>query len=163
MRRNAKTCLLLRLPPEIRNIIYSLAIGGNRLWVGYEPHAQYWDKRKPRSQIDDRCRIHYGGGLYCRHCEVFGRCDAPQRSRNRVLSDSKGLHLGLLRVCRQIYAEVGILHYIRNDFHFENDWMLKRFWKTLKPIHKRCLEERRKPGNISQDRFGNQSRTSCFI
>ena len=163
MRRNAKNCLLLRLPLEIRNIIYSFAIGGHRLWIGYEPHAQGWDKRKPRNQMDDGCRIHHRGGLYCRHCEVFGRCDTPQRPRNRVLSDSKGLHLELLRVCRQIYVEVGILPYIRNEFHFENDWVLKRFWKTLKPVHKQCLEERRKQGNISEDKYKNKTRTDCFV
>lgn len=123
MKRNFATSPLLRLPPEIRNRIYSLALGPHRIVVRYIPHEHYYKTIKKQ-----RYPMHYGGGLY-------NRC----ASRDFLKEGSRSLRLGLLRSCRQIYGEVALLPYSLNKFAFGNDWEMKRCMHTLRPAHKRAM------------------------
>ncbi|KAL8721886.1 MAG: hypothetical protein Q9225_001522 [Loekoesia sp. 1 TL-2023] len=121
MERNSASSPLLRLPSEIRNKIYEYALGGNHLEVDYEPHEHKYKTIKKQ-----RYRTHYGGGLY-HECAGEGD-DIPS-----------SLHLGLLRVCRQIYGEAALLPYALNTFVFESDWVMKRCFETLRPVQKRAM------------------------
>lgn len=53
--------------------------------------------------------------------------------------NSAGLHLGLLRVCRQIFGEVALMPYSLNSFVFHNAWVMKRMINPLHPIQKRTM------------------------
>lgn len=54
--------------------------------------------------------------------------------------NSAGLHLGLLRVCRQIFGEVALLPYSLNSFVFQNTWVMKKVLDSLRPIQKRAIQ-----------------------
>ncbi|KAM0803685.1 hypothetical protein BDR22DRAFT_839596 [Usnea florida] len=123
MKRNSTTSRLLSLPPEIQNRIYNLVLGGERLAISYEPHQRKY------KQIDYcRYRVHVGGGLY-HHLSLNGYRRGARRT----------LHLGLVRVCRQIYGETALLPYALNEFAFENGWVRRKFWKEIKPAQQRAV------------------------
>ena len=123
MKRNSTTSRLLSLPPEVRNRIYNLVLGGERLAINYEPHQHTY------KQINYFCqRVHMGGGLYHHLAPVPYRHDARHT-----------FHLGLLRVCRQIYGETALLPYALNEFSFSNDWVRWKFWKETKPAQQRAV------------------------
>ena len=123
MKRNSTTSRLLSLPSEIRNRIYNLVLGGERLAISYEPH-----QRKYKQLDYCRYRVHVGGGLY-HHLALNGYRRGARRT----------LHLGLIRVCRQIYGETALLPYALNEFAFENDWVRRKFWKETKPAQQRAV------------------------
>lgn len=78
--RNATESLLLRLPPELRNRIYSYAIGG-----------------------------HY--------IELMGSRDMRLHTEHEFSDADNQYHmLGLLRTCRQIYAETRLIPFTCNVF-----------------------------------------------
>ena len=117
MKRNSTTSRLLSLPPEIRNRIYILVLGDERLAIYYEPHQHKYE------QIN-----YFRGGLF--HHWVL---DRDIRDARRTL------HLGLLRVCRQTYGETALLPYALNEFSFGNDWIRRKFWKKTKPAQQRAV------------------------
>ena len=123
MKRNSTTSRLLSLPPEIRNRIYNLVLGRERLAINYEPH-----QHKYKQTNHHRQRVHFGGGLY--HYLDLNHYRPGARHT---------LHLGLLRVCRQIYGETALLPYALNEFAFENGWVRRKFWKETKPAQQRAI------------------------
>lgn len=118
MKRNLTASPFLLLPPEIRNRIYNFVLGGQRLWISYAPHEHIQKTTKGRRE-----KVHVPGRLYY---------------RMGVRLDQK-FHIGLLRVCRQTYWEAASLPYALNKFVFENDWVLRRFDKTTRPVQRRAI------------------------
>ena len=126
MNRNSTVSPFLRLPAETRNKIYGLVISDHHLRVGYTPHQSKIEQKDHR-----RYRVHVGGGLY--HY-IKGRRRIDYRHQKPLT-----LHLGLLRVCRQIYSEAALIPYATNSFTFENQWVMRRCFKTLRPTQKRAM------------------------
>ena len=118
MHRNATASPLLSLPPEIRNRIFNLVLGCQRLWISYKPHEHF-----TRTIKGQRHHVHVPGGLY--H-QTGARFD-------------KKLHLGLLRVCRQTYGEVALLPYALNTFFFKDVWVRRKFMKERRPVQQRAI------------------------
>jgi hypothetical protein len=126
MNRNSVVSPFLRLPGEIRNKIYGFIVGDHHLQVGYTPHQHGIETIKGK-----RYRTHVGGGF-------FNRLAARGKNHHRY-QEAQSLHLGLLRVCRQVYGEAALLPYAMNIFSFENDWVMRRCLKTLRPAQKRAM------------------------
>ena len=126
MERNSVVSPFLRLPGELRSKIYGYVLGGHALRIGYSPHV-----RKTKTIKGQRYHVHAGGGLFNRLVEH----EVIDHRYEKALS----LHLGLLRVCRQVYGEAALLPYAMNTFTFENDWVLRRCFKTLRPTQKRAM------------------------
>ncbi|KAI4137026.1 MAG: hypothetical protein L6R39_007506 [Caloplaca ligustica] len=61
MKRNFATSPLLRLPPEIRNRIYSLALGPHRIVVRYIPHEHYYKTIKKQRFFDFQELLYVSG------------------------------------------------------------------------------------------------------
>lgn len=95
--RNQQQSPLLRLPPELRNKIYALAVGGQELVV-LSDSVVYRSTRLeivPKTYDDPKSRGPYHVGA---------------------------LHLtALLRVCRQLYEESASLHFALNTWHSTAD------------------------------------------
>ena len=108
--------------------------GDRHLRVGYTPH-----QHKIKTIQGERFRVHVGGALYNRLARHERICHGRQEG---------SLHLGLLRVCRQVYGEAALLPYAMNVFTFENEWVMRKCLKRLRPTQKRamagvfCLGER---------------------
>lgn len=118
VKRNLAVSPLLSLPPELRNRIYDLVLGGKRLWIGYSLHEHKYKTTRSRRE-----RIHIAGGL-CYH------------ERSSLL---KTLNIGLLRVCRQTYGEAALMLYALNKFAFENNWVRRKFEKGMRPAQMRAI------------------------
>lgn len=116
MKRNSTASPLLTLPPEIRNRIYDLVLGRQRLWIGYVRH-----EHKFKTTKGHRERTHIPGGLY-------HRCNLD-----------RGLHLGFLCVCRQTYGEAALLPCTLNRFIFQDDWVYRNFEKCTRPAQQRAV------------------------
>ncbi len=108
-KRNSTVSPLLSLPPEIRNRIYDLVLGGQMLWISYNFHERH-DIIKGRLK-----KIHTGFKL-----------------------DQK-VQIGFLRVCRQIYGEAALLPYALNKFIFRTDCVRRKFEKITRPAQKRAV------------------------
>lgn len=137
MKRNSAVSPFLRLPGEIRNKIYGFTLGDHHLWVGYTPH-----ENKTKTIKHQRYKVHIGGGLYNR---LAGHEQKYYRQQ-----EVRTLHLGLLRVCKQVYGEAALLPYEMNVFTFENDWVMRRCLKTLRPAQKRAMAKLFVQKNVSR-------------
>lgn len=126
MNRNSVVSPFLRLPGEIRNKIYGFVVGGHHIRIGYTPHLH-----QSKTIKGEPHRIHVGGGFF-HHLAARGK---PSRRYQKAQS----LHLGLLRVCRQVYGEAALLPYSANMFSFRDDRVMMRCLKTLRPAQKRAM------------------------
>ena len=131
MTRNSSASPFLRLPPEIRVRIYSLVLGGQQLWISHSG-----------------CRIRFGtpgksqlgpSSQYFHRWGTFGHFTAEPLSSINPFSST--LHLGLLRVCRQIYIETALLPYALNTFTFKDDLVRKLFEQSARPGKKRVQKK----------------------
>ena len=136
---NARESPFLKLPPEIRNRIYSFALGGYHIHIDYkEPSSRY-----RRINFVTR-KVPIPGGFYNRTLRMHGGVndDLP---KNHHLADRAPLPkneftLGLLCTCRQVYREACLLPYELNAFSFYSaSVFLKKFMPSLKPCQKRAI------------------------
>lgn len=144
MTRNHSSSPFLRLPPEIRNRIYGLVLGGNHLWISHS--LSELDFRKPEEKTTSEgapCEhsgqwFHQGGKFHHRTVERltiggyekdYGYC---VRHRD---------HLGLLRICRQIYTEAALLPYTLNTFTFAKDSVRRSFEQSARPGMKKAQKK----------------------
>ena len=131
MDRNHSASHFLRLPPEIRVRIYSLVLGGQRLWISHT--GSKLRRGKPgKSQLGPSSE-------YFNRWGKFGHFTADALSSINPFSSI--LHLGLLRVCRQIYTETALLPYALNTFTFKDDSVRKLFGQSARPGKKRVQKK----------------------
>ena len=117
MRRNSTVSPFLRLPAEIRNNIYGFVFGYHLLKILYIRH-----ERRIKTINGERHRVHIGGGY-------TNRLAGPERVYDEQ-QKVEGLHLGMLRVCRQVYDEAALLPYALNRVAFENAWAKRQCLNT---------------------------------
>lgn len=132
MQRNRTTSYLLRPPPEIRNKVYELVLGRHRIMVDYTRHehghtvvvnddtTHKHENRSTKTEKRER-RTLSGSGLYHRILDDDDDDDDKCRKYPIII-----LHLGLLRVCRQVYEEAALLPYTLNIFVFRDDWVINK-------------------------------------
>lgn len=147
--QNATDSPLLRLPPELRNRIWCMVLGGKTIHVNYMP--SYWSitDGTPRA-VHSICQTSTDDHVFAadikalefeeeftfvhyedRHqkCQLWGPCTRP-------LDD---LHLGVLQVCRQIHQEAALLPYQDNTFSTWDPDSLTMFLKVLLPAQARAI------------------------
>lgn len=137
MIRNYSTSPFLRLPPEVRVRIYGLVLGGKQLWIGH--NGSYLElvaseKTIPGqdAQLEQFTQwLHRCGNLYHSSAD-------PSIS---PLTIGNVIHLGLLRVCRQIYTETALMPYTLNTFTFSDDSTRKSFEQSARPGKKRVQKK----------------------
>lgn len=136
MNRNHSASSLLRLPPEIRVRIYSLVLGGQRVWI-------YHNARRLKWRTPERTRLEAGQsvqpGQYFHRGGNLSHSTADPPISTEPLKHA--LHLGLLRVCRQIYTETALLPYALNTFTFKDDSVRRLFEKSARPGKKRVQKK----------------------
>lgn len=118
-----------RIPAELRVRIYRLVLGDQQLWIGLRRDLNEWVWRSSGGQserVHDRESLHFRGTFY--HVKGISRSDPT-------------LHLGLLRVCRQIFTETALLPYTFNNFTFESDEVRKAFERMARPGKKRVQKK----------------------
>lgn len=112
--------LLTRLPPEIRQEIYVLVVGGNLTHV----------VRKDQKLAHVRCKLECETDFFrrCRRAAA-GTCHdgAP------MLASTSNGNLALLRTCRQIYIEAVELMYSCNTFDFDHQDLFLFFSRSILP------------------------------
>ena len=101
---------LLRLPGEIRNLIYEYALGGNTINIGFETYRTTYKSNKPREVVP----------IFKYHCTVFNKPTNPFKmgypSQVKISSNFTTLH----NICRQLYLETDILPYQLNIMSFSS-------------------------------------------
>ena len=126
MHLNASTSPLLSLPPELRLRIYDFAIGGRHIWIGKIPSKSippYLPTDREHNDPEEAEAQHFGERLF--HVSMSDR-------------PTGGLHLGLLRLCRQVYTETALLPYSLNKFFFDDNAVRKAFEQSARPGKKRA-------------------------
>lgn len=121
MQRNA-TAPLLRLPSEIRNRILKLVFTQQE-----QPCVRSLGHIHKANAVPGQPEsVHFGGYLYLtQHFKPWGR---------------RSLHLQVLRVCRQIYAEAALLPFVLNNFSCESPRALEEFENILKPVQRQAIQ-----------------------
>ena len=83
-------------------------------------------KRRDRRYNPEREQQHFGGKFY---------------HFNNINRSERGLHLGLLRLCRQVCTETALIPYSHTKFIFESDAVRKAFEKSARPGKKRMQKQ----------------------
>lgn len=129
--RNAETSPLLRLPPEIRNRIYGLALTVGQIHIRYRP----WRHRKAVSNASGAsspggCGRHSCGEFYGIILDVdqdpWMACRA-KASRARAPTALPDAFTPLTAVCRQLYRETASLPFALNAWSFESARIMERY------------------------------------
>jgi hypothetical protein len=131
----------LRLPFDITHKIYKLALGGRHIEIHYQPHVHRW-----RQKNKQRFKEHIPGGLYCR---VISGSD---RQRGGDFFKQRGVY-PIARTCRQIYYDTALFYYSLNKFSFDNEWVMKKWMKSLVPVQKRAITRLVLPGTFDVVRY----------
>ena len=131
MTLNHSTSPFLRLPAEIRVRIYSLVLGGQQLWISHTSSKLRCGEPGKTSLGPSSQYFHRWG--------KFGHYTAEPLSSANPFSST--LHLGLLRVCRQMYTETALLPYALNTFTFKDDSVRKLFEQSVRPGKKRVQKK----------------------
>jgi len=123
--RNAISSPLLRLPPELRNHIFSLALNHGYIPITY-PERSRWKIKRAAPQCS-QYRYHYERiyDLFYKRITFSSRscCFKLKKrpSRRSKPRDHLRRPINLLFVCRQIYAETALLPYKVNTWVIELD------------------------------------------
>ena len=134
MQRNATASPLLRLPSEIRNRILKL------VFTQPQPPCirSLSHCHKANAVPGQPESVHWGGYLYfTQHFRPWGEMS---------------LHLEVLRVCRQIYAEAALLPFALNNFSCESQPALEEFESKLKRVQRQAIREPIRIGHGSRAR-----------
>ena len=123
---------MLRLPPEVRNQIWTYVLGGHIIDVEETPRAN----AKRLSYPHNICH----GDSLCTITKLFRDIYAGRRVRMTTndsiacaLQGKKGrMRFSLFFVCRQIYREVKLLPYSENIFFFWNVDLMHSFIKDVR-------------------------------
>lgn len=128
---------LFRLPPEIRVRIYGLVLGGKQLWIAHSDSKVELEKPEKNLQPQGPRSAQYG---HYRH-----RCGRSYHftadSFAWTMPSITVLHLGLLRVCRQVYTETALLPSTPNTFTFSDDLVRREFEQSARPGKKRVQKK----------------------
>lgn len=123
MQHNSTTSPLLHLPSEIRNRIFKLVFS-----LPERPCVRFLGDEHQAIAVPGQSEsVHFGGYLHL--TQPFH----PWGTRS--------LHLQVLRVCRQIYAEAALLPYASNKFSCESPQALEEFERKLKPVQRQPIKE----------------------
>lgn len=142
-KRNATESPLLRLPPEISNLIWTYVLGGQTLHIGLKLNRSNDDLPWLFSfcTLDDDERYKYPP------CKVMGQLHNryDQRHYDCIKSVAKAKwrqrFLALLRVCRQLHLEAALLPYLENTFAFPYVLSFREFVQSLFPAQRRSLRK----------------------
>ena len=136
--RNATSSPLLRLPPEIRNHIFSLALNHGYIPITFPERSCRWRiKRAERRGFEYRyhckqlCDLFYNPISFSSRSCSFKLKKRPIRNFKRVNHLKRPINL--LFVCRQIYAETALLPYKVNTWVIE----LHRPWEREREGYER--------------------------
>lgn len=151
---NAQQSPLLHLPAEIRNRIYELVLGGNRLHLS--PRRDNWDHcYKPticgvdpdNEDIKEVFQAFYNGDTGAERMDPQNLSfhelheDCKRRTIDwSICKPSDYLSLSLLRVCRQIHQEAALLPFSLNTFITTRMEDLVDFAATLTASQRGAIE-----------------------
>ena len=119
---------LLRLPQELKNIIYGLVFGVQLIHMSWDRYWQKWIRRLCRAKISEKeahKRFVASKVSTCSPDPVYRHNDCwgpPCRSLYAHLN------LALLSCCRQIYLEAHPIFISANTWSITMSWVFKMFY-----------------------------------
>ncbi|KAL9581438.1 MAG: hypothetical protein Q9212_003902 [Teloschistes hypoglaucus] len=151
--RNASTSPLLRLPPEIRNQIWTEVLGRRLIHLEYdcEPDDdeltwkhQVCEDDAPEDQPGEKCTFTGKNGIHLVYwCRPHYRCNRRYPELLVALpldsDEYEKMHLTLLRSCRQIYVEANQVLWSTNTFSFTAPVSFQHFTQTRTGHQKRLI------------------------
>ena len=135
MKRSYSASSFLRLPPEIRVRIYSLVLGRQQVWIthtGSKLQERQGSMILMGAQSGPSNQYFHNGGTFWHF--TIDSCSSTDFYNSAV-------HLGLLRVCRQIYTETALLPYALNTFTFKDDSVRRLFEQSARPGKRRVQKK----------------------
>ena len=137
MERNYSASSFLRLPPEIRLQIYNLVLGGQTLfitqdWPDFKDGEEPVYSTSPRTETTKELPMLYSWGKF--QTKLAAKHDNNVRSEDNY-------HVGLLRVCRQIYTETSLLPFQLNAFEFADSYVARLFYGCARPGKIRAMKK----------------------
>ena len=125
--RNARASPLLRLLPEIRNLIYHHALGGQLIHIEYKPpgHAPRREDIFVRGGLWNRANPLTDARSVGFYWHRYGR-----RMSEHMRLPRNEYKPALLRVCRQVYDEACLVPYCDNVFSFGTRQCFQRFLRS---------------------------------
>jgi len=145
---NFTESLFFRLPPELRNRIYTLLFGNRTIHIR-------------EKQLGDPADVPNVELSFCtvQHDQVEVEIYTLEGHKYKPLKSYDGLHhayvdhpwswpppdprlfrtLQFLGVCRQIYQEAALIPFATNTFCFHDIGSMRRFTKSLMPRHARAI------------------------
>ncbi|KAK3072504.1 hypothetical protein LTR53_006686 [Teratosphaeriaceae sp. CCFEE 6253] len=149
--RNAETSPLLRLPPELRNRIWHLLLGGQVVHITTRERRQRFGWLMSRlppviAPALSGLIIHATTCLHRdRHERWVARAKAAQEAREVIVpygqahalceiqppDPDASLSIAVLQVCRQIHQDAALLPFLGNEFTFDGAGALLRFTRHI--------------------------------
>lgn len=122
-RQNQSSSPLLRLPGELREYIYELALGHLHI------HISTRLGRNPLEQRDDiRIFSYRAAPEHCMSDNLYHRTHYTAK-----------LSIQLIYTCRQIYEEAKLLPYSLNVFSFSKEVAFDWFIEAIRPVQRRAI------------------------
>lgn len=137
MKRNHSMSPFFRLPPELRVRIFGLVLGGQQVWISHSKSRVEWRKTEKGVWVMGPHTGH-SGQYYHRWGNLHHAIADSSHSTNPF---NNTLHLGLLRVSRQIYSETALLPYALNTFTFQDDSVRRLFEQSARQGKKRVQKK----------------------
>lgn len=156
---NVEKSSLLRLPPEVRNLIFSYVLGGKTIHVSSDREKLGWNRvRNSEYRVWlGVCKSHISdGGIAASirvapdaeevddYVEQHWMCGLTSSYWNEPrLQSPQPVHLNLcvLQTCSQIYREAALVPFVANGFSFLTNQALVGFTQRLVPQQQRTIRQ----------------------
>ncbi|KAJ6171916.1 hypothetical protein N7470_000983 [Penicillium chermesinum] len=129
--------LLSRLSPELRLIIWEMALGGRRIHIIQRNQRLGHIVCPLRETMPSSAKIKTQQGARNPFCEICngGGIPQPVKEGDLINANNGDMLLGLALTCRQIYNESIHLLYTLTTFEFSNPWSLPYLRPTIPTDH----------------------------
>lgn len=130
-------------PPEVRNLIYAMALGNGIINVRQDDYTKPELKHlRLEHPCVPRYSHHYHANTHDRQTSRYAQGLFPkvQSNDNRSKDAYNGYSAQLLRICKQVYVEAALLLFAKNEFRVHGR-ALNVFMDQLLPKQKQAIQK----------------------
>ncbi|KAI9707800.1 MAG: hypothetical protein M1836_000762 [Candelina mexicana] len=144
MRVNARASPLLNLPPELRNYIYELVLGGRLVHILGESSffQQKFDHCVCDNEVSEQAIYEESMEMIedCPYTSRVDSCDERHEGCHEDFYEELGrIDPTILLTCRQVYQEARFIPFATNTFSFNEADHLSQFLSKLFPVQRNAI------------------------